>query len=138
MGLVALRLAAWLRARAALGAPPATLSALLLARVRLRVRGGGGLPVEAGGLSSSVAARSAVRRTVVVRARTPTVPLSDQMAPPGVYATDRYPPLPAYPERHQSLLVTTSVAPVLYTSFFFLMIRRPPRSTLFPYTTLFR
>src|SRR3712207_7326999 len=26
---------------------------------------------------------------------------------------------------------------VLY-SFFFLMIRRPPRSTLFPYTTLFR
>src|SRR3712207_7307012 len=27
---------------------------------------------------------------------------------------------------------------VLYTLFFFLMIRRPPRSTLFPYTTLFR
>src|ERR1019366_10383716 len=26
----------------------------------------------------------------------------------------------------------------LYASFFFLMIRRPPRSTLFPYTTLFR
>src|SRR5256885_1485942 len=26
----------------------------------------------------------------------------------------------------------------VYTSFFFLMIRRPPRSTLFPYTTLFR
>src|SRR5256885_12836799 len=26
----------------------------------------------------------------------------------------------------------------LFTSFFFLMIRRPPRSTLFPYTTLFR
>src|SRR5207237_10666051 len=26
----------------------------------------------------------------------------------------------------------------LYTSFFFLIIRRPPRSTLFPYTTLFR
>src|SRR3712207_7440178 len=25
-----------------------------------------------------------------------------------------------------------------YTGFFFLMIRRPPRSTLFPYTTLFR
>src|SRR5437870_7984276 len=24
------------------------------------------------------------------------------------------------------------------TSFFFLMLRRPPRSTLFPYTTLFR
>src|SRR5437016_9366941 len=27
---------------------------------------------------------------------------------------------------------------VLLVSFFFLMIRRPPRSTLFPYTTLFR
>src|SRR2546430_13469124 len=25
-----------------------------------------------------------------------------------------------------------------FTTFFFLMIRRPPRSTLFPYTTLFR
>ena len=25
-----------------------------------------------------------------------------------------------------------------FTFFFFLMIRRPPRSTLFPYTTLFR
>src|SRR5205085_7241046 len=27
---------------------------------------------------------------------------------------------------------------ILTPSFFFLMIRRPPRSTLFPYTTLFR
>src|SRR2546430_13757732 len=27
---------------------------------------------------------------------------------------------------------------MMYGSFFFLMIRRPPRSTLFPYTTLFR
>src|SRR3712207_7656789 len=27
---------------------------------------------------------------------------------------------------------------VSYIAFFFLMIRRPPRSTLFPYTTLFR
>src|SRR2546427_4817496 len=26
----------------------------------------------------------------------------------------------------------------LHNTFFFLMIRRPPRSTLFPYTTLFR
>src|SRR5688572_31928465 len=26
----------------------------------------------------------------------------------------------------------------MYAFFFFLMIRRPPRSTLFPYTTLFR
>src|ERR1035438_3504819 len=29
-------------------------------------------------------------------------------------------------------------APTLSLCFFFLMIRRPPRSTLFPYTTLFR
>src|SRR5258708_13119138 len=29
-------------------------------------------------------------------------------------------------------------ATFLMLSFFFLMIRRPPRSTLFPYTTLFR
>src|SRR6185503_15375578 len=28
--------------------------------------------------------------------------------------------------------------PAGHLSFFFLMIRRPPRSTLFPYTTLFR
>src|SRR5437870_7714591 len=28
--------------------------------------------------------------------------------------------------------------PPAYSRFFFLMIRRPPRSTLFPYTTLFR
>src|SRR5947209_19749160 len=27
---------------------------------------------------------------------------------------------------------------LFFSSFFFLMIRRPPRSTLFPYTTLFR
>src|SRR5256885_12781324 len=31
-----------------------------------------------------------------------------------------------------------SMIRVLYSFFFFLMIRRPPRSTLFPYTTLFR
>src|SRR6266496_5585527 len=29
-------------------------------------------------------------------------------------------------------------SPVRHFLFFFLMIRRPPRSTLFPYTTLFR
>src|SRR3712207_8299052 len=34
----------------------------------------------------------------------------------------------------------TAVVPLscLLLAFFFLMIRRPPRSTLFPYTTLFR
>src|SRR5690348_17537767 len=31
-----------------------------------------------------------------------------------------------------------SASPLLLFVFFFLMIRRPPRSTLFPYTTLFR
>src|SRR2546422_10416084 len=30
------------------------------------------------------------------------------------------------------------MAPSSFAFFFFLMIRRPPRSTLFPYTTLFR
>src|ERR1041384_8412925 len=32
----------------------------------------------------------------------------------------------------------TFLAWLLVACFFFLMIRRPPRSTLFPYTTLFR
>src|SRR6266446_9799622 len=35
-------------------------------------------------------------------------------------------------------LVLTRAEAVLFVLFFFLMIRRPPRSTLFPYTTLFR
>src|SRR5207249_11612228 len=35
------------------------------------------------------------------------------------------------------LLLDTHALSFYYT-FFFLMIRRPPRSTLFPYTTLFR
>src|SRR2546426_5424011 len=35
-----------------------------------------------------------------------------------------------------SIVGPVSLTPVLI--FFFLMIRRPPRSTLFPYTTLFR
>src|SRR2546430_17560968 len=34
--------------------------------------------------------------------------------------------------------MTTSVIIFMCLIFFFLMIRRPPRSTLFPYTTLFR
>src|SRR2546429_9325183 len=36
----------------------------------------------------------------------------------------------------KTLLILSSYP--LLISFFFLMIRRPPRSTLFPYTTLFR
>src|SRR5258708_40057139 len=36
------------------------------------------------------------------------------------------------------LLISLSSSCLCYLFFFFLMIRRPPRSTLFPYTTLFR
>src|SRR5205085_12379472 len=39
--------------------------------------------------------------------------------------------------RISSFTVSTSVLSLRF-SFFFFMIRRPPRSTLFPYTTLFR
>src|SRR5579875_4132775 len=35
-------------------------------------------------------------------------------------------------------MVSFAMRTVLCLFFFFLMIRRPPRSTLFPYTTLFR
>src|SRR2546430_17714728 len=37
-----------------------------------------------------------------------------------------------------SILLDAVLARAAYRFFFFLMIRRPPRSTLFPYTTLFR
>src|SRR2546430_4247495 len=40
--------------------------------------------------------------------------------------------------RSQPRIVLKCARPLLYLLFFFLMIRRPPRSTLFPYTTLFR
>src|SRR5690606_41263048 len=47
-----------------------------------------------------------------------------------LYSHPRYYPLPSmFPPHPLSFL---------YSFFFFLMIRRPPRSTLFPYTTLFR
>src|SRR6478672_12131322 len=36
------------------------------------------------------------------------------------------------------LLYNIIFCTILFVFFFFLMIRRPPRSTLFPYTTLFR
>src|SRR5438876_4205252 len=39
---------------------------------------------------------------------------------------------------HSSYLFFYSHSILPFLSFFFLMIRRPPRSTLFPYTTLFR
>src|SRR5258707_13888731 len=36
------------------------------------------------------------------------------------------------------LCLSRFLSPHVFRFFFFLMIRRPPRSTLFPYTTLFR
>src|SRR4051794_13164946 len=42
------------------------------------------------------------------------------------------------PALRLSCLLSGCVSPPLPFSFFFLRIRRPPRSTLFPYTTLFR
>src|SRR3712207_9166135 len=36
------------------------------------------------------------------------------------------------------MIVYYALSDYISISFFFLMIRRPPRSTLFPYTTLFR
>src|SRR5215813_11504170 len=36
------------------------------------------------------------------------------------------------------IMVALAIGLAIYFGFFFLMIRRPPRSTLFPYTTLFR
>src|SRR6202000_3534293 len=41
------------------------------------------------------------------------------------------------PRRNPCSLLATVLEPSRHV-FFFLMIRRPPRSTLFPYTTLFR
>src|SRR6266487_3111429 len=41
-------------------------------------------------------------------------------------------------ERYQSFVLLSQEFIAVYDNFFFLMIRRPPRSTLFPYTTLFR
>src|SRR2546422_11322118 len=39
---------------------------------------------------------------------------------------------------HITSLLSDHVSARFFSFFFFLMIRRPPRSTLFPYTTLFR
>src|SRR5690242_5522661 len=41
-------------------------------------------------------------------------------------------------ERNASVVALLEVDPASSHLFFFLLIRRPPRSTLFPYTTLFR
>src|SRR5437868_12505163 len=41
-------------------------------------------------------------------------------------------------DRHYDILYPCNTDHALYAPFFSLTIRRPPRSTLFPYTTLFR
>src|SRR2546430_2416899 len=46
--------------------------------------------------------------------------------------------MPLHDTPYYHLLSYTRVASRSFLFFFFLMIRRPPRSTLFPYTTLFR
>src|SRR5258708_22912566 len=47
-------------------------------------------------------------------------------------------PVRIYMTPHPPRFCFSSSRHILHISFFFLMIRRPPRSTLFPYTTLFR
>src|SRR2546430_16606226 len=54
---------------------------------------------------------------------------------PGACISYRYPPLPACTASRVSVS-NADASPMLV--FFFLMFRPPPRSTLFPYTTLFR
>src|SRR5258708_8724277 len=46
--------------------------------------------------------------------------------------------IPALSNMPYDLFVVTCLEAHPFLAFFFLMIRRPPRSTLFPYTTLFR
>src|SRR5438034_9738854 len=41
-------------------------------------------------------------------------------------------------DRTRPFALEQAASATAYVYFFFLMIRRPPRSTLFPYTTLFR
>src|SRR2546426_6945292 len=41
-------------------------------------------------------------------------------------------------QRYLAIAFSVQTASISLLFFFFLMIRRPPRSTLFPYTTLFR
>src|SRR5262249_57187464 len=54
---------------------------------------------------------------------------------PGVPSVRLTRPAPRSSHRHDPSYVS---CPCSSLFFFFLMIRRPPRSTLFPYTTLFR
>src|SRR3990172_6787245 len=53
------------------------------------------------------------------------------------WSSARFPGAACLQDR-KSTRLNSSHRYISYSSFFFLMIRRPPRSTLFPYTTLFR
>src|SRR2546423_13186587 len=56
---------------------------------------------------------------------------------PDGYFLDKLEPIPSALPSCQKLFQVSATA-LSISLFFFLMIRRPPRSTLFPYTTLFR
>src|SRR5439155_27232652 len=49
-----------------------------------------------------------------------------------------YPRIDPHVSLYYSFICSTLTLISFFLLFFFLMIRRPPRSTLFPYTTLFR
>src|SRR6266446_4886162 len=81
-----------------------------------------------------------VCRLLLEKKNNPSPPVSYQTEPSHGQASTRSgvrrrsPP----PIRRSCRLVTRSAYSCCPVYFFFLMIRRPPRSTLFPYTTLFR
>src|SRR5205085_11553931 len=58
--------------------------------------------------------------------------------PRGPTARPYPPPPPTHRSREPAHWIKARTHPRYASLFFFLMIRRPPRSTLFPYTTLFR
>src|SRR5687767_9656624 len=66
--------------------------------------------------------------------RVPCGPLSTSMRSTSTSWIGAFLPPPSC----RSLAVITYSSIYAPTTFFFLMMRRPPRSTLFPYTTLFR
>src|SRR5574344_773681 len=65
-----------------------------------------------------------------------TTLIADQVKAPHERASSLPCPTPTHPYFCLVLFLPFSLPISLF--FFFLMIRRPPRSTLFPYTTLFR
>src|SRR3990170_2161311 len=69
---------------------------------------------------------------------TPRLPVLKHRLPPKI-ASPHSPPPRGRPPSRSGVLGRASAYPLhFWEVIFFLMIRRPPRSTLFPYTTLFR